>query len=468
MEVTRLTKDELLHEVGVRGQKLVSGDTTVKDLRVLFANLKASEAEGDELEDALLPVDVEAEVSVVGAKLQEATDLLDAMLLDEEGGAQKSSNATRVRTITSHCNKRLVRSLTHAVGDERKSVKKLLVKLTGLVEDFRRRGGAPVYAASSVRSVSSFTVTEPSRKEDSEGDDSDSEPKRPKGPKVVKIPKDLHKWGIKFSGEEGISVLSFIMDVEEKAAWKQIELNSLLICASEFFTGAAKTWFRSVKSTIDSWAELKIALRREFLPLDYYDNLWDEIRARKQGPNESMGTFMANMLALFDRLEMSEGVNEAIILKTIMKNLAPFYVEKLALVKVLSLGQLKEFGKELEVSKLRVENYDGKNKPKKMEPEFALKSTRPKKSSIEEVSVDEVSVGTPKAADASKPPSVKPEGTANPKASSSKMKCWKCDTPGHRHSECVSEVKRTFCYRCGMKGVTVRNCSRCRRMGEDQ
>ena len=125
-------------------------------------------------------------------------------------------------------------------------------------------------------------------------------------------PPDFHKWGIKFSGAENTSVLSFIFDVEEKATWKGVSFNTLIIGASEFFTDRAKTWFRSVKSSIDSWEELKIALRKEFLPLDYYENLWEEIGNRKQGKKESMGEYVANKISLFQRLEMLEPVGDEV------------------------------------------------------------------------------------------------------------------------------------------------------------
>ena len=466
MEITRLSKDELLHEVGVRGRKLLAGKTTVKELRALLLQLREAESGGDEMEDVLLPVDVEEEVSIIEAKLDEAKDLLEALLAGEEGAGKSLGNAIRVRTIASHCNKRLVRLLSHAGEDKKEPVKSLLVALKGIVDEFRKLGKAPVYAATTV-----MTVTKPSSKskKTSVSGESDAEEDKDLGakPKTRHNAKlDLHKWGIKFSGEEGISVLSFIMDVEEKATWKQVDFNLLVAGVSEFFTDQAKTWYRSVKDKIDSWNELKIALRREYLPLDYYDNLWEEIRARKQGPIEPIGTYIANMIALFSRLEMVEPVDQVLMLNIIMKNLAPFYAEHLALTPVLSIDQLKILGKKLEVSKARVDSYEGKMKGRKMEPEFAVKSARPKKPVLNEVSVEAT------------PPLKKEEGEPSkpggkPKAPEGRnsypiLKCWKCDEVGHRHTNCTSQVNRRFCFKCGMKDVTVRNCSRCRRKGEEE
>ena len=406
-------------------------------MRSLYKGLREAEDRDEDLEDALLPVDVSEEITVIEAKLQEATEALDELVKGEDGGAIGFSKATRFRTATSHCNRRLQRLISHADVEQKKMVKPLFGSLKGPIEEFRKLGNAPVYAASSVPSVSSFTQENTKAESDAEDSDSEGEPKKER--KSFKVPKDLHKWGIKFSGDDGSSVLSFLMDVEEKAAWKRVDLNSLLLGASEFFPGSAKTWFRSVRTKIDSWVELKIALRKEYLPLDYYDNLWDEIRSRKQGPTETMGTFVSNMLALFDRLEMSEPVNEDVMLRTMMKNLAPFYAEKLALLKVLSLNQLKEFGKKLEVSKFRVENFDGKTKPRKMEPEFAAKPDRSKKLFANEISVE--ALETPPSVDKTGGPKLDgsvPEGGSPTKPAHSKLKCWKCDSTGHRHSNCTS------------------------------
>lgn len=463
MDVKRLSKEELLYEVGIRGQRFGPNESTVKDLRRMFIDLKLREDAGEELEDALVPVDVAEEATIVQAKLTDATSLLDAML-ETEDAASNSSNAARVRTLTSHCNKRLQRLLSHAEGEERKVVKPLFTSLKGIVEEFRKRGNTPIYSATSVPSVSSFSKSS-RREEEREDSDSDGERKSHKSSKRGQVPKDLHKWGIKFSGDDDSSVTSFILDVEEKAAWKGVHLDQLLVGVSEFFTGEAKTWYRSIKNKVDSWEEMKIALRREFLALDYFDNLWEEIRGRKQGLQESVGTFIANMLAMFDRLSMDEPITEELMLKIILKNLAPFYTERLALTDVLSLKHLRVLGKQLETSKMRVDSYDSKGKVKKMEPEFAAKPTRIRKPVITEVS--EVAVGSSSSKEIKKPES-KGEGSSSAKSGHPKMHCWRCEKPGHRHVDCTSDVNRVFCYRCGMKDVTVRNCGRCRRKGEDQ
>ncbi|KAK3915834.1 Activity-regulated cytoskeleton associated protein 1 [Frankliniella fusca] len=170
----------------------------------------------------------------------------------------------------------------------------------------------------------------------SESSSSDSEPKSRRTRPSKKVPVDLHKWGVQpFSGDQSVSVCSFIADIEEKARWRGVNLNALVAAAYEFFIGDAKVWYRSVSEKIDSWKEFCMRLKEQYLPPDYYDNLMEEIRDRKQGPEESVGVYVANMCALFDRL--GSGVDEEYRqdegwkLAITVKNLAPYYTERLSL-----------------------------------------------------------------------------------------------------------------------------------------
>ncbi|KAK3931280.1 Activity-regulated cytoskeleton associated protein 2 [Frankliniella fusca] len=161
------------------------------------------------------------------------------------------------------------------------------------------------------------------------------------------------------------------MDVEEKAESCGIDPRHLLKGAPEFFCGRAKTWYRSVKGQIESWKELNF-LRTEFLPVGYSDNLWEEVRARLQGASEPIGTYIANMLSLFDRLALMGPIKEDIKLNIFVKNLAPFYVGRLANTPILSIPHLKQLGRNLEMTKFRIERYDKSRKTPLIEPEFAF------------------------------------------------------------------------------------------------
>ncbi|KAK3913771.1 Activity-regulated cytoskeleton associated protein 1 [Frankliniella fusca] len=432
----RLRSDELRHEVGVRGRKQPEG-ATVEAMRVALTELLAEEANGVEHQDALLPIDEEEELTILEAKVAEVGNSVS--LLAEEAN---ESDAARARALLSHCNRRLSRLLSHVGQGRRVRVKELLILLKGSVGDFRNIGDLAVYQASSVPSVSSF----PSQKSKSSKSTHESEPPPPEKPKRGVRVKDIdfQKWGVTYSGSEGVSVLSFIMDVEEKADSCGLPHRELLRGAPEFFQGRAKTWYRSVKSEISSWEEMKNYLRAEYLPVGYVDNLWEEIRARLQGEAEPIGQYIANMLSLFSRLELMGTIEEEMKLGIIEKNLAPFYVKQLVNTKVMSIPHLKKLGRMIEEAKFRVERYDRTKKTPLMEPEFAYKG-RARRTQLDEVG------------------DVEPEVAALTDARGRRpFLCWRCGADGHSFRDCQARGNfPRFCWGCGKRDMVIQNCVPC-------
>ncbi|XP_021694218.1 uncharacterized protein LOC110678162 [Aedes aegypti] len=39
--------------------------------------------------------------------------------------------------------------------------------------------------------------------------------------------------------------------------------------------------------------------------------------------------------------------------------------------------------------------------------------------------------------------------------------CWQCESPGHTYLRCPNPKRFLFCYSCGKKGCTTRNCDAC-------
>lgn len=58
----------------------------------------------------------------------------------------------------------------------------------------------------------------------------------------------------------------------------------------------------ALRRKVSTWEELVKELRTEFEPRDYEDRLWEEIRRRTQGSEESIGVFTAAMDNYFHRL----------------------------------------------------------------------------------------------------------------------------------------------------------------------
>lgn len=484
MEVNRLLKDELLFEVGLRGLAITERDSTVADLRVRLRELLAREADGEPL-DSVLNLSVKDELLLIQLKLQE----VDLGISDVE--TQGDTPPVRVRTLLSHLNRRLAAILPLSDGSERVEVKKVCDALGSRVRHFRTLGREPVYCASSVvphsslhlrneaqdrgevaSSVSEVAGGQGNDEVDGEGERVervDREERVERGARVegrrrgggpvafegrpsqdyVRV--NFSKWGLSFSGEDDKSVNSFLTDLEEKAETYGVRKCQLLNGMPEFLVGAAKLWYRTARDEIDSWDEFKFLIRKEYLPLDYQRNLWDEIRTRVQGPDEPMGTYVAKMLGLFERLSVRPREEEK--LEIILGNLHPYYTDHLALTKVLSIRQLKELGKELEVSRYRAENYRNGNKPKGkvVESEFAYKQP---KGRIGEADYQVRQFSR-------KPALNELQEERGP------LSCWNCGG-GHRFSRCDQPRSRKFCYACGRENVTKRDCPVCASKGKEE
>jgi hypothetical protein len=71
---------------------------------------------------------------------------------------------------------------------------------------------------------------------------------------------------------------------------------------------------------------------------DYNDRLFDKIRQRTQGSDETIGLYLAVMDSLFDRLTIK--VAEPVRLKIILRNLSPFYQSQIGVHPVRSRDEL--------------------------------------------------------------------------------------------------------------------------------
>jgi len=468
MNVERLWKDELLIELAINGVK-PDRTKTVAELKPLLRDAIAARAEG--MAEDVYDASNEDELLHLAIKVNDAEDLLTVLV---EGG-DPTASPDRVRSLLSHVSHRVSRLYVLVEGEQKGMLKGLAKTLRVQQEKLKTLGVGARYKASEFGDISSIKTNEkPQKKKSKENTERDhtepenSDGEHKEGPRKEdnlgfggKSPKlDFHKWGIKISGFDDKSVNSFIVEVEEKALAKGIPTKYLMLGVTEFFTGEAITWYRSVMGEVSSWEELKIALRKEFLPLDYEESLWDEIKSRKQGTKETLGMFVANMLGLFSRL--SESVPEERKLRILLMNMAPFYMEKLALQKVLSIRQLKDLGRELDLSKSRMEQYSNpRSKVKPLEPEFRCKS----KPVVHEVEVAEVSTPRAKAPQAKTPPAKAPKAEASPEPVQGKPRrvgCWQCGSPDHGYKFCTVGKKWDYCNRCGLKGAKSSDCNRCK------
>ncbi|EFA13506.2 hypothetical protein TcasGA2_TC002101 [Tribolium castaneum] len=184
----------------------------------------------------------------------------------------------------------------------------------------------------------------------------------------------VYKWGISFSGEPTDNLISFLENVEELSIARRVSPQELFLSGIDLFKGRALIWFRSVRGQYNDWHSLITALKEEFLPLDYDDLLWQEIKTRLQHKDEPIAIYIATMQTLFKRL--SEEPREKTKLYYLRKLIRPEFITALALHDISSVKELQELCKKVEKS-LAFCQPPAKTNWHLVEPELSLLASAP-------------------------------------------------------------------------------------------
>lgn len=259
----------------------------------------------------------------------------------------------------------------------------------------------------------------------------------------------VSKWNLKFSGDRNHEAfLEFLERAEELRVAHGLTKNQIFNSAVELFAGNALYWYRSVKNAVNDWDGLISLLKSEFLPSDFEDRIWEQIRTRLQQRGESIVIFVSVMENLFNKLEHRP--NDTTKLKYIKKNLQPYYLTQLALAPISTIPELvkacrsideaqeqkhfnsKQFNRSFpsakECASLSKPSYHAKDRSQNHNRQFSANTTNQNKTG---------------------PNSVK-----------SCIVCWNCGEKNHTHQSCLAE-RRKFCFRCGKPNVTTRDCVNC-------
>lgn len=269
----------------------------------------------------------------------------------------------------------------------------------------------------------------------------------------VSSPALLADWPVKFKGDPK-TVFTFLEHVTELAQSRKVSEHDLFNSAIELFAGDALAWFRSVKSSVFDWNSLVVRLKSDFLPPHVDDDLWDQIRNRKQKRNESVLIFVAQLEALFSRLSRPSA--ETTKVRFIRQNLLPEYISQLALEDIDTVARLTSLVKKLEEA-----NYI---KSKHSVCEISTSNIQnPQKNIPNSRKTFKNSNYNSKVKSSVKPESLPSSSTVQNVNSQEKktVVCWNCQLPNHLHQHCTLP-KNVFCYRCGYTGVTVSKCPKCK------
>lgn len=245
-----------------------------------------------------------------------------------------------------------------------------------------------------------------------------------------------YKWNITFQGgHKGPTVMQFLERVHELRMTRNVGLEELYFSAADLLQGPALSWYRSIKYSVGSWAELEEKLKATFLPPDYEESLLDEIRARKQKDDEPAILYISTIRGLFARLTVPPSEKEQ--LRMIRRNLQPTIAQHLVLV------QLETY-EDLECYCQRITS----NTP----PAGSRKATR---SSREQL----IAPLNATRDDRARRPSDQRTRVRTPRDIA--PVCWNCRRRGHQFRQCRARRVGVFCFTCGLQEVVNSECPRC-------
>lgn len=436
-EINRLSVEELRYELAIRG---VTEVVQATEARSALRSLIKLEKLGKALSRPAHPFAVSEDLKAV----ENTTREIEALLGDFNGDTSQ--------TIY----KKLTSKLQHALGridlikikteDEADAIQRnrLLVRLLTVSSKVDSKSKTFKRASSTMLRSVPVDLTSLNISGNLENSDSSSESEIEEEPIQLNnedrvshnyIP--VFKWNIKFRGDGRESLASFLQRVEEYSVARNVNKGLLFKSALDLFEGRALQWYRTIRTSIHSWEELVKELKEEFQPLDYEERLYEEIKQRTQGRNESVGSYFAVMTNLFDRLSVA--LPEESKLNIIARNLHPGLQRQLSLVDYKSVLELRNLCKKLEYKNTLASNF----KPpanRMMEADLAYVEAERKIGRLNETAVCREKVQR-------------------------ELRCYKCNIQGHVARDCAS--RNLKCFKCGKLDRTVRTCENCNKMSEN-
>lgn len=462
---------ELDYELKIRG---VVSQRNVSDKRKILSTLLNKENISKKSlidNDVILKLDILLEKADIGKSLQSISDIIS----DFEGTAQDST-FLRMKSRLNHVSGRVHRLPTSDDDEEivykNESYATCLSLESDLYDKISKDSDQP--SASMNSSFQQPIVTLPAP--------------------IINCSQNIPAigdWQVKFNGDSK-NLYNFLERISELAQSRRVKDEDLFNSAAELFIGDAFIWYKSIKLSVTSWQSLVDRLKKDFFHFDNEENLWEQIKQRKQKRNESVAVFIAHLQVLFSRLSNSPA--EVTKVKNIRKNLLPEYITQLALLEINTVDDLAKYCRKLEeASYLKNKhhvneindintfeqascsnssnNLQNKAKYRNFKSSKNNKSSQlsnTNKSTSDKNYIDENNYKPNRSDQSNKVHNLVRDNTRQQNTSSSnnienikdKIVCWNCDMPNHTFRNC--KVKRkTFCYKCGLKNVKSSSCSRC-------
>lgn len=440
--VNHLLDYELDYELAIRS---VVTHRNVNDKRKILSKLLRKEKEANKPDSQVNFDEYDYDFKVEEAAINKSITTITDAIIDFEGTTSDSS-FTRIKSRIIHLSQRVKRLIVPETDDDN-------------VADFKRESYATCVQLES--DLDDKVTVDPQTPTNF--------PPQMTQPVVNVSPvlscnsnkQPLSTWGIKFNGEAK-NVYYFLERIADLSQARGVSHAELFNSAVELFVGDAFVWFRSIRSSVNDWNSLVVRLKKDFLPPYSDDEIWENIRQRKQRKNESITIFIAQLENLFSRLSIP--VAEVTKVKYVKRNLLPDYIHQLALHPVDSISTLTTLCRNLEEAAYITMKRPNHQQVSYLEnSESSSNSSRPRSNNFRKSNHNItrkpiVNCRSPEVAEASTS-SHKPENSRS-SVSKGQVICFNCRLPNHNFRSCMLK-RNLFCFRCGEQNVKVSSCPKC-------
>lgn len=263
----------------------------------------------------------------------------------------------------------------------------------------------------------------------------------------------IEKWP-KFSGDSNaVPVVDFLRQIEILSRSYQVTQEELRMHAHMLFKGDAYVWFTAYDDKLDSWPTLTAMLKMRYDNPNRDRAIREDMRNRKQKPNELFSAYLTDIEAMSQRLVRKMSAEEKFDL--VVENMKMSYRRRLALQPIQSLDHLAQLCYQFD----SLENNMFLTKPAMKPAVLNQILAEEELEDYEEVSEEEdatVMAVRPKMSrkDANKSSG---SGITSESQEAGQPLCWNCKNFGHMWREC-SQRKTLFCHICGHNNTTAYQC----------
>ena len=432
MDPHHLKRDELEYELSVRGI-LEFGAETLRSMRRLLKEKQKNEAFGVIISHESFNPDIEKEIDVCNKKVVELEKCLDNF----QGGAD-TEEAKFIFSILQHLYGRLNRLQIDDAVDGAKTWRDCINNLLRQVEALETEMDKKCFSFRFLSSQGQNVV----HVGNNQAQTSTSQSTNTSTVVIHQNRIPVSQWGITFDAKKsGLSVSAFLDKIETYRFARSTSEEDLKNSIIDLLRGDALIWYTSIRSQVDSWQTFVTLFKQEYLPHDHNEKLWELIRARNQNMNESVGTYFACMINLFNRLDHPATEQEKLYI--LKRNILPYYIHQLGSQgEISSIEELRKLCKNWEINReiASRRRFSLNTNISALEPDLA---------------------GDPGPSNSSNQNRSFRSNIVNSMDTVASQRCWNCKAMGHNFQNCKKKRERKFCFRCGKPDVTRYSCSIC-------